>query len=306
LLRQAVFDPFTKETGITVVATTAAYDIAKVKAMMDSGRVEWDVIELYTQNWGAFEHMGALDVIDPAILAQAKSDIFDTSIVTPTGVPRMLYSINVWWNTKFIKGPLNGWADVFDVARFPGKRGFDNSSFPLEIALMADGVDPKKLYPLDMDRAFAKFKSIKNDVVFVGSSNLADLTAQQAVVTGSEGSLPRIQTAIKGGTPLAYTWKQAIVDPEALGVLKGAPNRANAQCLVAYSARPEVQLRVLDVLGYMPTSKAARAQVPASRGADLPGSDQTAPDAAFMSPAWYRDNGNTYDQRLQQFLLTFS
>jgi putative spermidine/putrescine transport system substrate-binding protein len=36
----------------------------------------------------------------------------------------------------------------------------------LEIALLADGVAPDKLYPLDLDRAFKKLDTIKKNTIW--------------------------------------------------------------------------------------------------------------------------------------------
>ncbi len=36
----------------------------------------------------------------------------------------------------------------------------------MEIALMADGVPPDKLYPIDADRAFKKLDTIKKNTIF--------------------------------------------------------------------------------------------------------------------------------------------
>src|SRR5205809_167956 len=43
--RKAYFEPFTKETGIKVVEATGP-DAAKIKAMVASGNVEWDVVDV--------------------------------------------------------------------------------------------------------------------------------------------------------------------------------------------------------------------------------------------------------------------
>ena len=59
------------------------------------------------------------------------------------------------------------WADLFDLKQFPGKRTLaDNPVSSLEIALLADGVAPDKLYPLDADRALKKLDTIKPDTIF--------------------------------------------------------------------------------------------------------------------------------------------
>ena len=41
-MREAWFDPFEKETGIKVIST-ASPSVSKVKAMVQSGNVEWDL-----------------------------------------------------------------------------------------------------------------------------------------------------------------------------------------------------------------------------------------------------------------------
>ena len=54
-------------------------------------------------------------------------------------------------------------ADFFDLKRVPGKRMIrKDSQAMLEMALIADGVPLDKLYPLDVDRAIAKFATIKD------------------------------------------------------------------------------------------------------------------------------------------------
>jgi putative spermidine/putrescine transport system substrate-binding protein len=63
---------------------------------------------------------------------------------------------------KFPGGGPKSWADFWDVKRFPGNRSLYNRSFTaMSYALLADGVAPDKLYPMDMDRAFRKLGEIK-------------------------------------------------------------------------------------------------------------------------------------------------
>ncbi|MGO8077848.1 extracellular solute-binding protein, partial [Rhizobium leguminosarum] len=63
---------------------------------------------------------------------------------------------------------LRACADLFDTAKFPGKRTFYKWSAPgvIEEALLADGVAADKLYPLDLERAFKKLDTIKSDIVW--------------------------------------------------------------------------------------------------------------------------------------------
>ena len=72
------------------------------------------------------------------------------------------------------------WADLFDAEKFPGKRTFYKWSAPgvIEAALLADGVAPDKLYPLDLDRAFKKLDTIKDDIIWwIGGAQSQQLLA---------------------------------------------------------------------------------------------------------------------------------
>ena len=51
-----------------------------------------------------------------------------------------------------------------DTAKFPGRRGLYPQSERRDGGGTADGVAPKDLYPLDIDRAFAKLDKLRSDV----------------------------------------------------------------------------------------------------------------------------------------------
>ena len=84
-----------------------------------------------------------------------------------------------------------GWADLFDTEEIPGKRTFYKWSAPgvLEIALLADGVPADKLYPLDLDRAFKKLDTIKNDIVWWGGG----AESQQLLASGEARVRPVLE-----------------------------------------------------------------------------------------------------------------
>src|SRR5207249_2739030 len=58
----------------------------------------------------------------------------------------------------------NSWADFWDVQKFPGKRimpSCDLGTYPIpEAALLADGVPPDQLFPIDVPRAIRKLKEL--------------------------------------------------------------------------------------------------------------------------------------------------
>ena len=86
-----------------------------------------------------------------------------------------------------IEGTFSGtqpvtWADFFDTKKFPGKRAWPAEYFTggtMEAALLADGVAPDEIYPIDYERATAKIacwvRRIKGDQFQVFAVNCTHL-----------------------------------------------------------------------------------------------------------------------------------
>jgi putative spermidine/putrescine transport system substrate-binding protein len=301
-MKQAVLTPFQQATSVQVGVTTAPSDpTAKVQAMERTKQIEWDVVDATGPVYAALLGAGLLEKADFSIVDA--SDLQVKEYQRPYGAAMFLYSKNIYWNTKLVKGPLNSWADVWDVKAFPGKRGFVNVPFyTLEKALLADGVPMSKLYPLDVDRAFKSLDKIKPNAVFTTNINLGNLIAQGAIVTG-DLNLARTQQMIKDGVPLTYNWQECLVDVEYFPIVKGAPNLYNANKLNDFTLKPEQQLNILKLFNYAPVSKKAISQLDKQTQANIPGTDATLPTSFFLNTDWWAKNLASVNQRFQQWLL---
>src|SRR6266700_2425004 len=113
---------------------------------------------------------------------------------SPYSVSYEFYSSVLAYSQKtFPKDAPNSWVDFWDVKKFPGRRALRNHPIAtLEAALMADGVAPDKLYPLDVDMEMA----------WNG----------------------RVSAVAKEGAKVAFTYNQGILQSTSLCILKGAPN----------------------------------------------------------------------------------
>src|SRR5690606_9085459 len=120
---------------------------------------------------GSFADEGLLIPIDYSWFDDQDRSAFDPVPLGEYHVPHIIYSLLIAYDGKKFadKAPAT-WADVWDVDNFPGGRslptgtwGPDGATF--EAALMADGVDPKDLYPIDWDRAFKSLGRIKPNIV---------------------------------------------------------------------------------------------------------------------------------------------
>ncbi|SDV48748.1 ABC transporter substrate-binding protein [Chitinasiproducens palmae] len=295
-----LFAPFAKETGIDVTLTTGGSDVAKIRAMVRSGRPSWDLVDAQGATLGQFINDGLLEPIDSKLIANA--DLFDRSRATAFSVPWYQFSLNLFWNPRAVSGEPASWADVWDVKKFPGKRGLSKLPwFSLEIALLADGVPLDKLYPLDVDRAFASLDRIRPHAVFLDTNSLASAISSQELVIGII-SLARIKAIQAAGVPLRYTWQQALTDVQQLVVLKGAPDAAQARQAIAYALRPEPQKALMDSLGCTPVTRTALARITPERARDLAGTDITRKTSFYLDAQWWGKHGAEVGRRWQDWL----
>ena len=144
------------------------------------------------------------------------------------------------YRTDALKGAVpNGWTDFWDTKNSPAiapDRHRAGGTPELEFALMAAGVPPDKLYPLDIDKAFASYDKIKGDVVKwwdTGAVPMQLLTDREVVLTSVwNGRMAAIQAA---GVPAAISWHQGLLKRDCWAVPKNAPNKANAMKFIAFS-----------------------------------------------------------------------
>lgn len=302
-LEEAVLEPFQKATGITVVATTGADEPALLKAMVQAGKTTWDIMDLYTATLGTNEAGGLLQKIDYSKIDVPK--LTHPAVAATYGVGYYLYSHNIWRNTSIIKEPLNSWAEVFDIAAFPGKRGFLNTpDYSPEEAMLANGRSLDSVYPIDIDLYLSTLSKIRSSAVFLDTDPLTDQITQGDIATGDLNQT-RLETAIQAGAPLEYNWQQTIVDVNYFGIPVGAPHADAAYKLINFALQTQTQLSIPKVFGsYSPVAVPAFDTLSSAQLANLAGSPVNAPNSVFLQPSWYVQNGAELDQRFSAWLTS--
>jgi len=267
--RESWAKPFTAATGINV-KQDGPTDYGKLKAMVDSGNVAWDVVDVEGDFAAAAAKAGLLEPLDFSGLA--KGDL-DPRFVSANSVGSFYYSFVIGYNKETLgaKAPKS-WADLFDEKAFPGKRTFYKWAAPgvMEIALLADGVAPDKLYPLDLERAFKKLDSIKKDIVWWGSG----AQSQQLLASGEtpigmfwNGRVVALQ---QQGAPVEIEWTQNLTAADVLVVPKGAPHKAEAMKFLAVATGPKGQADLAAATGYAPINLKSKALMDAKIAPTLP------------------------------------
>ncbi|MEV7232141.1 extracellular solute-binding protein [Polymorphospora sp. NPDC051019] len=300
-VKAALFDPYSKDADIKVLFDSSGSDVAKLVQMSKSGSMTLDLIDAEDSSLAQFM---AADILQP-IDSKSLDGFADPSAVTEHSVPWYTFSRNLYWNKDDVPGGVKSWADLFDTQRVPGKRGMVGLPWGiLEGALIADGVPVDRLYPLDLNRAFAKLDTIRNDTIFFPSNGDLQNAISQGEIALGYGNLARIKSiAQSGAVPLEYTWEGAVLSVQQLVIPKGAPNESAAFDAIKYSLRPEAQKAIMDKLGYTPSQQSVLDGLDADTRADLPGTPETVSGETFrIDVEWWSANGADVLKRWQDWL----
>ena len=214
---------------------------AQVKAMVETKNYTWDVVTLT---------LSARDILHPQDLLEPLDwNLPDMNEIMPEatrpgvdGHRRLLHDPRLS-HRQVRQQRAEELARLLRRGEIPGpprlrKHPIDT----LETALLADGVGPTKLYPLDVDRAFKKLDQIKPHVA-VWWTGGAQTT--QLLQSGEVDMIPtwnaRAQTVIDAGGPVKIHWNQGLYSIEGWGIAEGQPQgrprpplrRLHGQCQAA-------------------------------------------------------------------------
>lgn len=305
-MHTAWYGDFPAATGIQIQSTSIP-DVAKLKIMAQVGSIEWDVVDFEGNQMLMAMRDGLLAPIDYDLLYQlVPKDQLDASMLTEYGVGSTAFSTVMAWNTEVVgkEGPKS-WAEFFDTDKFKGRRALYARPKPsLEIALMADGVAPDKIYPIDIDRAFAALDKIGPKVdLWVEKTSQWDVLIQNREVDLMGSSLARTKAQINAGEPYDLTFAQSVVEQSYWTIPKGAPNAADAQKLVAWMMRAEGQKKALEQQPYYTmTNTAVYAQLSPESLANLPGAPANSANVARIDAQWWLDHGDEVQVRWLDWL----
>lgn len=300
----AIGKPFEEASGMPLRFDTSGPLQGKIREMVESGNVTADVADADLFDAIALGPTGFLEPIDYSVVSKDKTL---PHYALEYGVSIILYGYAFVYDTEaFGDDPPNSWADFFDVAKYPGMRSlYKWANGSLEGALMADGVPKDALYPLDMERALTKIKSIKDNSLYWGSGSEA-----HSMVVNGEVALGMVWQNrgrnIENDTDGRYklVMNEALAMPGAYIVPKGNPaGREAIMQFIATAQEPAAQLKLLDCLGMTPSNPAAFAQIPDDQQPYAITSAMNIDKVAFNDPVWW---GNNSGDAVNAFLEAIS
>jgi putative spermidine/putrescine transport system substrate-binding protein len=291
--RTHLFDPFTAETGIEI-RTVSPVSFAKLAQQTKTGVYEFDITTLGGGELVRANQAGIIEELE----APFPDGLFEN------GVASHAFATVMAWRTDRIKEGPKTWADFWDVEKFPGARSLQRySARVLPIALLADGVEVKDLYPLDVDRAFASLDRIKDHIRVwwtAGAQSTQILRDGEIDLIGIWHG--RFYEAEKAGAPVAMTWNQGEIERAYWVVAKGTPNADNAKKFIEFATSGKPLAGFTMQADYGPLNPAANEFVPADAAKRMPTSPENYSQTFEQDMANFGDDPAAVAERFEEWM----
>ncbi|MBS7541002.1 ABC transporter substrate-binding protein [Ancylobacter lacus] len=298
----AYFDTFTAKTGVKILG--APYmDTARIKAMVNANAVDVDAVNIDFAEAAVLAKLGLLEPIDYDIVPRKALEPWaanDHYIVSDVA------ALVMGWNTQTFT-PENrpkGWVEFFDAATKPGQRSlWKLAPQTLEVAALGAGVPADKLYPLDLDAAFATLDKIKPNLTWwTSGAQSAQLLTSGEVDVGTAWN-GRLFEPKNDGASIDYTFDQSVFTCDAFVVPKGVKDKKRAMEFLANLVEAKNQAAFAQHIPYGPTVPAAFELLDAKTLALLPNSPENGKTAVLQNVQYWADNGDELFGRFNKWLV---
>jgi putative spermidine/putrescine transport system substrate-binding protein len=308
--QQAVHEVFARPF---VTATAIATEVVNWDGGIDALRSQakapdnsWDLVMVGSEELAAGCSEGLFEKLDWSAIGG--KDHYLPQAVSDCGVGAGVSSLVLAWDRdKFPATPT--WADFWDVAKYPGKRGlFQGVRGNLEFALIADGVAPGDVYKVlatsdGVDRAFRKLDQLKPYIVWWHDGAEAARILASGDVLMTSGLAPPITIAGRAAhRNFGIQWSASLYDVESWAILKGSPNLRQAMQFLYFSGTPAIEARLVGQYGEGGLAKGANDGLPAELVQVSPTVPANLSAAVRVDSAFWHDNLAKLRQRFETWL----
>lgn len=286
---EAYLDPWAEQSGATIINDEPT-SYSRIQQMVDAGSVSWDVID--SEPYYPVSVCGTY--VEELDFSNIDVEAFPEGTTSPCSIPILQYSTMMVYNTETYDTAPASFEDFFDVESFPGVRSVPNwaSGGALEFALLADGVPVEDLYPLDMERAFAKLDTIRDSLEFWDTSAQSQQAMEDGTVDMSLVWSGRAYEAENNGASIEPMWENNLIAWAALSIVKGAPNREAAQQFIEYAATAEPQARFAELQPYSPAHRDAAPELDELQQKYNVADEEIQSQAVVVDSDWWAENND--------------
>jgi len=305
-LRKVFVQPFVGATNIAVRQEDRDDGIEALESRLKAPDNEWDLVELRADELAAACADGLLEKLD--FSAIGGKDHYLPQGVSDCGVGATVSNIVLAWDRdKFSATPT--WADFWDVAKYPGKRGlYRGPRGNLEIALIADGVAAADVYRVlgtaeGVERAFHKLDQLKPYLVWWQAGAEAERILSSGDVLMTSAPSDRITVAARTGPRnFGMQWTASLSDVQSWAIIRSSPNLRQAIQFLYFAGTAAIEGRLLDVAGASGLAKNANDLLPPDLAAISPTNPANLGAAIRFDGGFWRENLAKLGQRFDAWL----
>ena len=289
---QAYGQAFLRQTGVTVRQDGSGPTEGAIMAQYKSGKPTWDIVDADPFSAISLGKRGMIEPIDYRIVDRSKMrGGFGWEYAAST----YFFSYVIAYDSARFGGRApTGMVDFFDTRKFPGKRSMYKWGAGMwEAALLADGVAPPRLYPLDLARAHARIAAFREHVAsyWGGGADsqqiLMNGDASMALIWSTRASVLEKDT----NGQIRFIWDQGLISPGAMAVIKNNPaGKDTAMNFIASTQDPHKQLLAFELLGQGPANPATDALIAPEQRRINPMDPANVGRQVVLDMNWYADN----------------
>jgi putative spermidine/putrescine transport system substrate-binding protein len=304
---KAVFvRPFVEATAIPVQTEVweGGIDALRTQAKMPDN--VWDLVLVDSDELAEGCSEGLFEKLDWSAIGG--KDHYLPQAVGDCGVGAGVASLVLAWDRdKFPATP--GWADFWDVAKYPGKRGLHQGvRGNLEFALIADGVSPNDVYKVlatseGVDRAFRRLDQLKPYIVWWHDDAEAARILASGDVLMTSASAPAIAVANRTThRNFGVQWTASLYEVQSWVILKGSPNLRAATQFLYFAGTPAIEARLVGLSGDGGLAKGANDGLPGDLAQISPTLPANLNVAVRVDAGFWHDNLAKLRQRFETWL----
>ncbi|MCY4541321.1 MAG: extracellular solute-binding protein [Rhodobacteraceae bacterium] len=317
--RQAILDPFTKETGIEI--SVLEYDGTPASIAARAEAEGWDLIDMTEFDAisacddGLLLPLNGEEIVIPSPGIGVQEDFVKRAFRKCT-VAQNVYASVIAFNVEMFPGVKPSRVeDLFNIEAFPGKRAIQRSPNDiLEWVLLAEGVPPGQVYDLlSTDRglrlAFRRLDEMREHIVWWDTvDEPARLLAERKVSMASGFNGRFFASAYQEGQPISIIWDGRLIGHEVWGIAWNSDQVEEAKQLLAYATSPERLAALSEIIPYGPTRRSAMMRVGLGGEANipmldhLPNSPKHGQRSLTLDSGWYANTEALRSRRFNAWL----
>ena len=326
--RQAYFLPFQEKFGIELVEDSPV-EYAKIRSMVTTGNVTWDVVDSGTRAVVQLGATGDLEELTPAI-HNRYLPYFPRVTVTPwgggggvlwsTGLAYQKDKIDTLWGGK----KPSDWTAFWDTEAFPGTRWMgrrvNENIFFAHFARTPEILDTPEgrtsiasLTLEQVDQSFEMLEEIRPHVQVwwtAGTDCPAALLNDEAdMCTAWNGRILNVQNEY-GGDNVHYCFECGhLTQTDVFYIPKGSRNKTLAELFISWTAEPHINGNMTNYIAYGPLNLQALPLVLEHIAPEIVSNLPTSPNAleraVVVDEVWLGTNLGALAARMEAFLVGY-